>query len=141
MESNRSVAKAIVPPTEAARKEILKVFRGKDVRGRNTVFVNIWNGEVQGFAYYRSDKGEYLTSEPKDCYEFHQNKPNAFASYADVDLQTEEQMGLARDAIVEELKFLRSGEIGREMLEYESKQEFQASQEAMKDRLAELEGN
>ena len=128
-------------PSEEARKEILKIFRGKDIRNRNTIFVDIWTGEVRSYAYYRSDKCEYLTSQPKDCYEFHQNKPNTFATYAEVDPQIEEQMGLARDAIAEELKFLRSGEIDRDMLEYESKQEFQASQIAMKARLAELEGN
>ena len=141
MESLQSVAKAIVKPSEEARKEIMRVFRGKDIRSRNTVFVNIWTGEVQSYAYYRSDKGEYLTSQPKDCYEFHVNKVNKFATYADIDQQIEEQMSLAKDAIAEELKFLRSGEIGREMLEYESKQEFNRSQKALIERLAELEGN
>ena len=139
MESPQSVAKAIVPPTEAARKEILKIFRGKN--NKNTIFVDIWSGEVVSRCYYRGDKGEYLRGIPKDCYEFHMNKSKPFATYEDVDQQIEEQMALARDAIAEELRFLRSGEIGRKMLDYESKQEFDRIQEAMIERLAELEGN
>jgi hypothetical protein len=140
MESLQSVAKAIVKPTNEARKEILKIFRGKDIRGRNTIFVSIWSGEVQSYAYYRSDKGEYLQGQPSDCYEFHMNKPKAFATYEEVDAQIEEQYALAREAIAEELKILHS-EIGREMQIWESSQEFNHSQTAMVERLVELEGN
>lgn len=140
MESLQSVAKAIVKPTNEARKEILKIFRGKDIRGRNTIFVNIWSGEIQSYAYYRSDKGEYLQNQPSDCYEFSVNRPNAFATYEDVDAQIEEQYALAREAIADELKILHS-EIGREMQIWESSQEFNHSQTAMVERLAELEGN
>lgn len=141
MESPRSVAKAIVKPSEEARKEIMRVFRGLDIHSKNTIFVSIWTGEVISRTYYRSDKGEYLTSQPKDCYEFHVNKFNKFATYADIDSDIEDQMGLAKDAIAEELRFLRSGEIGRKMLEYESKQEFDHSQKALIERLAELGSN
>jgi len=140
MESLQSGAKAIVKPTNDARKEIMRIFRGLDERSRNTIFVNIWTGEVQSYAYYRSDKGEYLQNQPTDCYEFHMNKPKAFATYEDIDAQIEEQYALAKDAISDELKILHS-EIGREMQIWESSQEFNHSQTAMIERLAELEGN
>jgi hypothetical protein len=128
----------IVRPTEEARKEILKVFRGLDARSRNTVFVNIWTGEVQSYAYYRSDKGEELQGQPKDCYEFHVNKFNKFATYAQVDERIEESFALAKDYIAEEARLLKN-EIGREMQIWESKQEFNHSQTAMIERLAVLE--
>lgn len=140
MESLQSVAKAIVKPTNEARKEIMRIFRGLDERSRNTVFVSIWTGEIQSYAYYRSDKGEYLQNQPSDCYEFHVNRPKAFATYADVDAQIEEQYALAREAIAGELKILHS-EIGREMQIWESSQEFNHSQTAMVERLAKPEGN
>ena len=137
MVSPQSVAKAVAKPSKEARQEILKVFRGMDMHSKNTIFVNIWTGEVQSHAYYRGDKGEYLSNQPKDCYEFHVNKFNKLANYESVDEQIEQQYAIAKEAIADELEILNN-EIGREMQIWESEQEFHHSQRAMKDRLEEL---
>jgi hypothetical protein len=137
MESPRCVAKAIVKPSEQARKEIMKIFRGLGLHSKNTIFVNIFSGEVVSRAYYRSDKGESLTSQPRDCYEFHVNKFNKFATYENIDEQIEEQYAIAKETIADEIEILRS-EIGREMQIWESKREFNHSQSAMIERLEEL---
>jgi hypothetical protein len=125
----------ITKPTEAARKIIMKIARGND--NKNTVFVSIWNGEVVSMAYYRSDRGEELQGQPKDCYEFHFNKPNRFANYEEVDALIEDAYsdrlaGLEME--VAELKKI----VGREQQIWENAREFRESQAAITDRLEEI---
>lgn len=129
--------KRIMKPTPIARKEILKVFRG--LKNKNTVFVDIFTGTVKSYAQYRNDRGEYLTSQPKDAYEFHRNIPDRFMSYNIVDEQIEDQFSLAKEALADEIKFLKN-EIGRPIQEWESRMEFSKSQKDMRDRLEFLTG-
>ena len=69
-----------------------------------------------------------------DCYEFHLNKPNPFCTYAQVDEIIDDQLDLAAETIGTEQDILEE-EIGRTMLEYESRAEFNKSQKDMRDRL------
>ena len=124
--------KRIMKPTPIARKEILKVFRG--LNNKNTVFVDIFTGTVKSYAQYRNDRGEYLTSQPKDAYEFHKNTPNPLTVYSEVDEQIEDQFSLAKEALADEIKFLKN-EIGRPIQEWESRMEYAKSQRDLADRL------
>ena len=124
--------KRIMKPTPVARKEILKVFRG--LNNKNTIFIDVFTGTIKSYAQYRADRGEYLTSQPRDAFEFHCGLPKPFATYKDVDGQIEEQFSLAKEALADEIKFLKN-EIGRPMQEWESRMEFSKSQKDMRERL------
>lgn len=128
--------RTVVKPTKESRKEILKTFR---YGPKNTVFVNMFSGEISGKTYYRPDKGEYLSNVANDSYEFHVNKHNSFYSYTTVDEQIEYQYQSAKTHVNDEINFLKS-EIDRSMLPYESDSEFNNNIKIMSDRLDFLSG-
>lgn len=127
--------KTIVKPTDAARKTIMRTARGND--NKNTVFVSIWTGEVVSMAYYRSDKGEYLTNQPKDTYEFHFNKSNKFMTYDEIDALIDDEYSDRLSGLKQEASELKKI-VGREQQIWENDREFRDSQAAIIGRLEEI---
>lgn len=77
-------------PTQAARKEMMKVARSKKLLD-NSFFISKETGEITSRAY-RDDKS-YFPNIPKNTYEVHIRKC-PFFSYLDLDEQIESIMAM-----------------------------------------------
>jgi hypothetical protein len=134
--------RTIVKPNEEARKRIMSIARGME--SKNTIFISIFTGEVVSLAYYRSDKGEELRGQPKDCYEFHYefhpNKSNKFMTYKEIDEEIEEAYSQRVSGLEEEIKELQTelAKMDLPLKPWESESEVRGWKKNIENRLEEL---